>query len=415
MEFRLLGPLEVADGRGEVPVGGGRRRALLAILLVHRNAVVPADRLIDELWDGDPPASANKALQVHVSQLRKDLGSNGASLRTRAGGYVLEVDPASIDVARFEQHVHEGERARADGRDGDAADRLREGLRLWRGPPLVDFAYAGFAQEEIARLDEMRLTAVEERIDADLALGRHRALVPELDALVQANPLRDRLRGQLMLALYRSGRQAEALEAYRDGRLRSVEEHGLEPGAELRDLESRMLAEDPALAAPATLRRHPVARRAPVAILVAGLVFVVLAIVIVVRDGRGGETGIAVSLDIAANSAVGLEPRSGRAVFAVPLPGRPTDLEADGERLLAVSVDSSALTIIDGRSRRLDRTVPLPLRPAAVAAAGDAVWVADARRGVAVRMDKGYERVAVRATWPRDPVREVVGRTGIDP
>ena len=167
MEFRLLGPLEVADGRGEVAVGGGRRRALLAILLVHRNEVVPADRLIDELWDGGPPASANKALQVHVSQLRKDLGSNGTSLRTRAGGYVLEVEPASIDVARFEQHVRDGERARADGRDGDAADRLREGLQLWRGPPLVDFAYAGFAQDEIARLDELRLAALEERIEAD--------------------------------------------------------------------------------------------------------------------------------------------------------------------------------------------------------------------------------------------------------
>jgi DNA-binding SARP family transcriptional activator len=414
MEFRLLGPLEVADGRGEVAVGGGRRRALLAILLVHRNEVVPADRLIDELWDGSPPASANKALQVHVSQLRKDLGSNGTSLRTRAGGYVLEVEPASIDVARFEQHVRDGERARADGRDGDAAHRLREGLQLWRGPPLVDFAYAGFAQDEIARLDELRLAALEERIDADLALARHRALVPEVDALVQANPLRDRLRGQLMLALYRCGRQADALEAYREGRLRSIEELGLEPGGELRELQTRMLAEDPALAAPPMLRRHPVARRAPIAIVVAGVVFLALALALVARDGREGETRIAAALDIAANSAVGLDPRSGRAGFAVPLPGRPTDLVADGERLLAVSIDSSALTIVDGRSRRLDRTVPLSLRPAAVAAAGDAVWIADARRGVAVRMDKGYERVAARATWPREPVREVVGRTGIE-
>jgi len=352
MEFRLLGPLEVADGRGEVAVGGGRRRALLAILLVHRNEVVPADRLIDELWDGDPPASANKALQVHVSQLRKDLGSNGASLRTRAGGYVLEVDPASIDVARFEQHVRDGERARADGRDGDAADRLREGLRLWRGPPLVDFAYAGFAQDEIARLDELRLTALEERIDADLALARHRALVPEVDALVQANPLRERLRGQLMLALYRCGRQADALEAYREGRLRSIEELGLEPGGELRELQTRMLAGDPTLAAPPVLRRHQARRRGPIVILVAGLVFVALAIALVVRAGGGDETRIAAALDIAANSAVGLDPRSGRAGFAVPLPGRPTDLAGDGERLLAVSVNSSALTIVDGRRPR---------------------------------------------------------------
>jgi hypothetical protein len=163
------------------------------------------------------------------------------------------------------------------------------------------------------------------------------------------------------------------------------------------------------------LRRHPVARRAPIAIVVAGLLFLALAIALVVREGRRDDTRIAAALDIAANSAVGLDPRTGRAGFAVPLPGRPTDLAADGERLLAVSVDSSALTIVDGRARRLDRTVPLSLRPAAVAAAGDGVWIADARRGVAVRMDKGYERVAVRARWPRKPVREVVGRTAIDP
>jgi DNA-binding SARP family transcriptional activator len=418
MEFRLLGPLEVADGRGEVAVGGGRRRALLAILLVHRNEVVPADRLIDELWDGSPPASANKALQVHVSQLRKDLGSNGTSLRTRAGGYVLEVEPASIDVARFEQHVRDGERARADGRDGDAADRLREGLQLWRGPPLVDFAYAGFAQDEIARLDELRLAALEERIEADLALGRHRQVVAELESLVAANPLRERLRGQLMLALHRCGRQADALDAYRHGRRQSVEELGLEPGAGLRHLQDRILADDPGLAAPpAPSRPRAAARRAPIAIFLAGLVLVAVAVVLVLRDRAEEPAPIAAALHNAANSAVGLDPQTGRADFALPLPGRPTDLAADGERLFAVSVTSSALTVIDGRARRLDGTIPLPrgLRPAAVAVAGDAVWIADTRQGLAVRMDAGYERIAARATWPRASRREVLGRSGLDP
>jgi DNA-binding SARP family transcriptional activator len=418
MDFLLLGPLEVADDHGHVTVGGGRRRALLAILLLHRNEVVPADRLIDELWDGEPPPTAAKALQVHVSGLRKDLASNGTALRTRAGGYVLEVDPGDVDIARFERAVAAGERARAEGHERDASDRLREGLAMWRGPPLVDFAYAAFAQEEIARLEELRMSALEERIDADLALGRHRQVVAELEQLVHATPLRERLRGQLMLALHRSGRQADALEAYREGRRHSVEELGLEPGSGLRELQDRILADDPALAPPPLPSRAPaVARRAPIAILLAGLILIAVAVVLVLRERDEEPAPIAAALDIAANSAVALDPRGGRADFALPLPGRPTDLAAAGDRLFAVSVNSSALTVVDGRARRLVGTFPIPLtlRPAAVAVAGDAVWIADARRGLAVRMDVGYERIAARAMWPRAPRREAVGRSGLDP
>ena len=355
MEFRLLGPLEVADGRGEVAVGGGRRRALLAILLVHRNEVVPADRLIDELWDGSPPASANKALQVHVSQLRKDLGSNGTSLRTRAGGYVLEVEPASIDVARFEQHVRDGERARADGRDGDAADRLREGLQLWRGPPLVDFAYAGFAQDEIARLDELRLAALEERIDADLALGRHRPLVARARVARRGQPAARaaaRPAHARVVPLRAPGGRARRVSAGPPPERRGARARA---GRGLRDLQDRILADDPeprrAARAVATARRgapgadrDPPRRARPRRARVA----------LVLRERAEEPAPIAAALDIAANSAVGLDPRSGRADFALPLPGRPTDLAADGERLFAVSVNSSALTVIDGRARRLD-------------------------------------------------------------
>jgi DNA-binding SARP family transcriptional activator len=215
LDFRLLGPLEVFDGARAVVIGGGKRRSLLALLLLHGNEVVSADRLIDALWGERPPPTAAKGLQVYVSQLRKEL-QNGADrdgdvLVTRANGYLLVLGPDDVDVQRFERSVNAGERALAAGEPDRAAQRLRQGLALWRGPPLADFTYEAFAQQEIARLDELRLVALEQRIDADLALGRHAQVVGELEALVREHPLRERIRAQLMLALYRCGRQAEAL------------------------------------------------------------------------------------------------------------------------------------------------------------------------------------------------------------
>jgi DNA-binding SARP family transcriptional activator/DNA-binding beta-propeller fold protein YncE len=422
LEFRLLGPLEVTAGGREIAVGAGKRRALLALLLLHRNSVVPAERLIEELWDGRPPPTASKSLQVQVSQLRKELaspaGANGSLLLTRAGGYVLEVDPDSIDIARFERTVAEGQEALADGRPADTAARMREALALWRGPALVDFAYEAFAQDEIARLDELRLAALEDRIEADLALGRHHQVVAELESLTAAHPLRERLRAQLMLALYRCGRKADALDAYRDGRRRSVEELGLEPGPALRELEARILEDSDDLAAPPRAGPLRARRRAPLALAVAGLCVAAAATVAVLSqgDGGGGSAARQPTLDLGANAVVGLDARGGgRPVYAVPLPGRATDLAADADRLFAVSIDSSALTIVDSRTRRLARTIALAMRPAAVAASGGSVWVADGRRGLMIRMDAGYERVVARATWRRAPRREAVGLSRFDP
>ena len=433
IEFRVLGPLEVVDDGREVAVAAGKRRALLGLLILNRNEVVPADRLIEELWAGRPPPTAAKSLQVHVSQLRKELvaagGANGTCLVTRANGYVLELPPDSLDVARFERAVAEGEQALSAGRPHDAAARLREGLALWRGPPLVDFAYEPFAQEEIARLEEARLSAVEERIEADLALGRHRAVVAELEGLVAAHPLRERLRGQLMLALYRCGRRADALETYRDGRQRSIEELGLEPGAALRALEAGILADRPELAAPPAATRPVRAamplraplplragRRGPLVLAIAGLLLAGAAAGALLRASGGGDPpeGTPPAIDVSANGVVGLS-AAGQPVFAVPLPGRATDIAADGDRLVAVSIDSSALTIVDGRTQRLGRTLPLAMRPAAVAAAGGSVWVADGRRGLLVRLDAGYEQVAARARWRRPARREAVGLSRFDP
>jgi DNA-binding SARP family transcriptional activator len=245
MEFRILGPLEARAEAGEVALGGPKPRALLAVLLLHPNEVVPADRLIDELWGEDSPEDAAAALRVNVSRLRKALPQD--VLTTRSPGYVVRVEPDELDLHRFERLVDEGRSLLARGLAADASERLRDALALWRGPPLADFAYESFARPAIARLEEIRLAAVELRIDADVALGRHDALVGELEALVAEHPLRERLRRYLMTALYRSGRQAEALDAYQDARRALVDELGIDPSPALQDLERAILRQDPAL------------------------------------------------------------------------------------------------------------------------------------------------------------------------
>jgi DNA-binding SARP family transcriptional activator/tetratricopeptide (TPR) repeat protein len=247
----VLGPLEVRDEHGPVSLGTPQQRALLAVLLLNPNEVVSRDRLIDELWGERPPETAAKLVQVYVSRLRKVLepkraGGADAVLLTQAPGYLLRVGRDELDVERFERLVDEGRKALAAGAPGDAAARLREALALWRGPPLGDFSFEPFAAAEIGRLEELHMTALEDRIEADLAVG-HTDLIGELEALIARNPLRERLRGQLMLALYRTGRQSEALEAYRETRKTLVEEVGVEPGPELRRLEQAILAHDPAL------------------------------------------------------------------------------------------------------------------------------------------------------------------------
>jgi DNA-binding SARP family transcriptional activator len=245
MEFRILGPLEVWDGGCEISLSGSRPRALLAVLLLHPNEVVASDRLIDELWGEDSPEDAAAALRVNVSRLRKALPQD--LLTTRSPGYVIRVEPDALDLHRFERLADEGRSFLARGLAVDASERLREALSLWRGPALADFVYESFAQTSIARLEEIRLAAVELRIDADLVLGRHHELVGELEALVAEHPLRERLRRYLMTALYRSDRQAEALDAYQDARRSFVDVLGIEPSPALQQLERAILRQDPAL------------------------------------------------------------------------------------------------------------------------------------------------------------------------
>ena len=245
MEFRILGPLEARRDGVPLSPGGPKQRALLALMLLHANEPVSRAALIDGLWGERPPETAAKALQVYVSQLRRALGRE--LVRTHPGGYRLVLEPDALDLSRFERLVAEA-RAAAPAA---AATKLREALGLWRGAALTDVAHEPFAQAEVGRLEELRLAAAEALVEAELALGRHAQLVPELEGLVAHNPLREHLRGQLMLALYRSGRQADALNAYQAARSTLIEELGLEPGQALQQLERSILRQDSALDAPA--------------------------------------------------------------------------------------------------------------------------------------------------------------------
>ena len=253
MEFRILGPLEVWEGDRRLPLGGAKHRALLAILILNANRVVATDRLIELLWGDEPSETVNNTLQVSVSQLRKVLepdhvrGTPYRVLVSQEPGYLLRVSPAELDLGRFEQLREEAKRARLDGHLDVAAASLREALSLWRGPPLADIAQEPYAIAEASRLNAMRLQTVEDRIVADMALGRHADLIGELETLVAEHPLRERFRAQLMLALYRSGRQAEASDVFHKTRAVLIDEVGIEPGSELQRLLKAVLKQDPAL------------------------------------------------------------------------------------------------------------------------------------------------------------------------
>jgi predicted ATPase/DNA-binding SARP family transcriptional activator len=262
MRFGILGPFEVADDQGhQLALGGLKQRSVLAILLLHGGEVVPSDRLINELWGEQPPATATKTVQVYVSNLRKALGEG--VLVTRSGGYVLRVTALEVDAREFEALATEGQRSLHAGDFRRAAGPLRQALGLWRGPALADFTYESFAQAEVVRLEESRLVVLEDRIDAELGLGENTRLVGELEGLVREHPLRERPVGQLMLALYRAGRQTDALAVYRELSEQLRDELGLEPSPQLRELERSILNQDravepPPRAAPAPPANLPV-------------------------------------------------------------------------------------------------------------------------------------------------------------
>jgi DNA-binding SARP family transcriptional activator len=251
MEFRILGPLEVFDQGRPVALGTLKERLVLAVLLLHANELVPRERLIDDLWGEAPPPTARKAVNVYISQLRKALARGGYDpIATVSGGYRLRVDPGVLDADRLEQLLGEARASVSSGEHDVAAQRFREALALWRGPTLAGLQLESVGRDEVARLDELRVAALMDRIDCDLALGHHEQVLGELNVLLREHPLRERLRAQQMLALYRADRQADALAAYTEARRTLVDDLGIEPSEALQRLQQAILRHDPSLETP---------------------------------------------------------------------------------------------------------------------------------------------------------------------
>lgn len=396
MEFRILGPLEVEDEGRPIPLAGAKQRSLLALLLLARGKAVSTDRLIDEIWGGSPPGSALKSVQVYVSQLRTALG-NGRVV-TRERGYELSVAPGELDADRFEELVRCGSGVTSE----IAAARLREALALFRGDPLADLSLEPWAQPEIARLEERRLAALEARIDADLALGDHRELVPELDALVAAHPFREHLLAQLVLALYRSGRQAEALDVYKQGATRLRNELGLEPSRELRELEQRILRQDPAVDPPAAAAVHSEPRRRGWKLILAGacvvLAAAIAAVTVVVKRDSGGSLatvppGIAI-----------IDTSSGRLTAQIPWNEikYPAIAVTGNGSYWVWTLDGNAMVRIDPDDGRVLRRISSPFGDATLWALvdGRSLWFSGTRL---VRMDIASGSEANRYSLTNDP------------
>jgi DNA-binding SARP family transcriptional activator len=362
MEFRILGPLEVVDQGGNVKLGGSKQRSLLALLLLSPNQAISRDRLIDELWGDQPPDTAATAIQVHVSQLRKALGRD--VIVTQTPGYLIRVRDGELDLERFERSVAEAQSAPPE----EASALLREALGLWRGTPLAELDVP-FAHAAGVRLDEQRLAALEQRIDADLALGRHAQLVLELEGLVRDHPLREHLRGQLMLALYRSGRQAKSLDVYRVGRRLLDEELGLEPDNELQRLERAILNHDPSLDSP----------------VVAGSTGPSVA--------QRRRPSLRTEAPIPPDSVAVIDPRRSRVVGHVLVGRRPVALAIGHGSVWVANTDDGTVSRIDPDRREVIRTIGIGAPAVDLALTADAVWVANGSDGTVSRIDPSADVV----------------------
>jgi DNA-binding SARP family transcriptional activator/streptogramin lyase len=385
LRFYLLGRLEAYRDGVEVDLGPRKQRAVLTVLLLNANRVVPTERLIDDLWGDSPPSTARAALQVYIAGLRKALGDDGAVLLTRAPGYVLELDEGALDIERFAR-LHAEARESADPEQ--RARLLHRALDLWRDEPLAELRAEPFFDAAVAQLEELRLGALEERIDADLALGRHAELVSELDALVAAHPYRERLRAQLMLALYRSGRQADALDAYQAGRRVLQDELGLEPGTELRELEAAILRHDERLdlapePLPEAVPSRPRRRRPWAAVALAVVVVLATAIAALVVF-RGDDSPVGAP----PNSVAVIDPKTNRIVDVVEEVGsRPGPVAGGFGSVWVGNLDDQTLSRIDPETGEVVRRIPLGGTPTAIATGVGHVWVVHGQSGRITRVD----------------------------
>jgi peptide/nickel transport system substrate-binding protein len=419
VEFTVLGALAVSHEGRQLPLGSRKQRAVLAILLLRANEAVTPDALIDELWGEHPPPSAAHTLQVYVSRLRAGLRAGGAPediLVTRPAGYMLRVGFHELDLDRFEHLAAEGRRALEAGSPKRAADKLREALATWKGAPLADLAFEPFARVDVERLEERRLAALEDRIEADLALGRHDALVAELKGLVERHPLRERLRGQLMLALYRAGRHADALTTYREARDHLVYELGLEPSKALQALEQAVLRQDASLdRVPATAERlsvvtvvsdpeatgseawadgsplpdrHEVppgdeigsdrrARGHRNALVGAAAILVVVGIAAAVATRGGSRADVLAASDVRANAIVFVDTAKLTPVAQEETAGRPAGMAAGLGALWVSDAANDRVLRLDAHTHRLEDRIPVGRDPSGIAASSRSVWVAN--------------------------------------
>jgi peptide/nickel transport system substrate-binding protein len=397
MQFSILGPLEVRRGDQVLPLGTAKQRALLAVLLLHANEVVSRDRLIDSLWGERPPESAPHTVEAYVSRLRKILHADGEQiLLTRRPGYLLRVEFDELDLERFERLVEEGRRALGHDTPERAAALFRKALGLWRGRALADVEYEPFAQAEAERLEELRLAAIEDEIEAQLALGDHAAAVPRLRSLVAEHPLRERLRAQLMLALYRCGRHAHALQAYRDARTYLTDQLGLEPSPMLRDLERDILAHRENLQAPQRVTTPPptpprtrISRRTGV--LAAGVVAV-----------AGLAAGITLATRTSPRSAVvggagsrltALALDSAKPEVASRLPAQPEAITRGAGSLWLADPRNQALLRVDAKSGAISDRIPLAGEPGGLVSGAGAIWAESTIDGTISRIDPTTEQV----------------------
>ena len=394
VEFRLLGPVEGLRSGKLVALGGAKPRALLALLLIHRNEVVSRDALIEALWPERPPGTAAHSLDVQISRLRKAFGPEDL-VKTRSGGYVLKVEPEQIDAHRFERLLEEGKRQNASGHHSEALATLDAAFALWRGAPLADLAYEDFARPEIERLEELRLVATEERNEAELALGRHDTLVPELEALTAKHGPRERLRGQLMLALYRSGRHVEALRVYADTRRRLIEDLGMEPSRQLRELERAILRQDPALELP-----RPVFARRPRAIGALALVLAAAVVAAVVAVTQGGTEQAPALAE--PDSTVLLHTSDGEVAHQIPV--RETEFVRFGAGSLWTLSSEGDLVRIHPGSGVVIATIGLGVEPSGVAFGEGSVWVTGKHSPTLFRIDPSVNDVVDRFSLPMQGV-----------
>jgi len=419
--------LEVERDDRLLPIGGIKHRALLAVLLLHLNRVVSRDHLIEAIWGERAPETAQTALQVYISALRKTLGAD--SIITRAPGYALQADPDSVDLHRFEALGRAGKDALAAGDAGAAVDRLTSALELWRGVPLADLDSAPFVETERRRLDELRLGAIEQRIDADLALERSADLISELQMLVREHPLRERLREQLMLALYRSGRQAEALEVYKQGRKLLADELGLEPGEALTELEHAILVHDPSLGpvAPAVADRpRSTGGRAdePGAVGAPGTRTWKLRRVTMALGAlalAGAAIGVAMVLTgndpapvhVVPNSVAIVDPKTNRLVGDVAVGKRPVAVAVGEAGVWIANGDDGTVSRIDPETRKVVKTIGIGTDVHDLAIGFGSVWLADGIDGTVTRIDPSLNRSRRPCRW--DPESSSLLSSGSPP